>query len=134
MTLREKINKLKSYYKQIYFRWKHGLISRERDYSKYTEEDIIENFFKGDRKKFETMQLWESTEEYADLLLTLLKEHIHKDILEVYDGVLKKAKTGEEKAVKTLLLLQKEVKSLLKEKAQIQVQVQVEEEDDDLII
>ena len=132
MTLRKKIGNLRSYYKQIYFRWKHGLISKDRDYSQFTEEELVERFFKGNEGRFRAMQLWESTDEYADLLLTLLKEHIHQDILEVYDGVLKKAKTGEEKAVKTLLLLQKEVKSLLKEKAQ--VQVQVEEEDDDLII
>jgi len=29
MTLREKINKLGNYYKQVYFRWKHGLVSRD---------------------------------------------------------------------------------------------------------
>lgn len=127
MTLREKINKLSNYYKQIYFRWKYGLISRERDYSKYTEEEVIENFFKGDRKKFESMKLWEGTDEYADLVLTLLKERIHNDIIEVYNVVLEKARTGDEKAVRTLLLLQKEIRSSIKRKDVLQ-------NDDDLIV
>lgn len=126
MTLRQKLNKL-NYYKQVYFRWKHGLKTIERDYSQYTEDEIVENFFKGNRHKFETMKLWEGTEEYADLMMTLLKEKIHNDITEVYDVVLEKAKTGDEKAVKTLLLLQKEIRASLKRKEVIQ-------DDDDLIV
>lgn len=126
MTLRQKLNKL-NYYKQVYFRWKHGLKTIERDYSQYTEDEIVENFFKGNRNKFETMKLWEGTEEYADLMMTLLKEKIHNDITEVYDVVLEKAKTGDEKAVKTLLLLQKEIRASLKRKEVIQ-------DDDDLIV
>lgn len=130
MTLREKINKLGNYYKQVYFRWKHGLVSRERDYSIYSEEEFIEKFFKGDKRKFNAMQLWEGTDQYEDLIITMLREHIEKDLLDVYHVVLDNAKKGEEKAVKTLLLLQKEIRMIAKKKAE----TKTVDDEDDLIV
>ena len=76
------------------------------------------------------MQLWEGTDQYEDLIITMLREHIEKDLLDVYHVVLDNAKKGEEKAVKTLLLLQKEIRMIAKKRAE----TKTIDDEDDLIV
>lgn len=61
------------------------------------------------------MELWEKSDEYARLMYILTKERMNSDFFEIYDSIVDKAKTGDEKSVRTFLMLQKEVKSNLKE-------------------
>ncbi|MDD2287946.1 MAG: hypothetical protein PHY55_03845, partial [Bacteroidales bacterium] len=65
-------------------------------------------------KSFETLKRWESTEEYATLVALMLKGRAGNDLLQVYEKVSEKAKTGEKSAVDTFLKLQKEIDELAK--------------------
>jgi hypothetical protein len=54
------------------------------------------------------------------------------DFLEIYEAVTKKAKQGDSQAVKTFLLLQKEVKAKMKK--QLKIEDSKDDEDDGLIL
>jgi len=129
MTLLQELGKLRGWHKQVYFMWKHGLRNNRTDFRKFTEEELINRYMNGDRKAFERLEVWESTEQYAHLVWLMLKEQSHKDILQAYQAVAEKAKQGDDKAIKTLLMLQKEINKKLKEETETK-----EDEENDLIM
>lgn len=124
-----------TYPKYAYFMWRNGLSNSNRDFSELTEQDIIEKYCKGSMKKYGNLKQWENTEEYAELMNLLLLERSNKDFVEIYNVISEKAKQGDDKAVKTFLSLQNELKKSVKNKKSNKQEQQEEiEEDDDLIL
>ncbi len=132
MKLLQEIYKLTSHRRRIYFLWRNKLSNNKTDYGEWSREDIINKFFQGSEEAFKRMELWEKSDEYARLMYILTKERMNSDFFDIYDSIVDKAKAGDEKSIKTFLILQKEVKSNLKElnsKPQ-----EILDEDDNLVI
>lgn len=123
-----------NYPKYAYFMWKNKLANSNRDFSEFTEQDIIDKYCKGSLIKYGNLKQWENTEEYAELMNLLLLERSNKDFIEIYNVVAEKAKQGDEKAVKTFLTLQNEIKKSVKAKKSSKAEQEEVEEDDDLIL
>jgi len=123
-----------NYPKYAYFMWRNGLSNSNRDFSELTEQDIIEKYCKGSMKKYGNLKQWENTEEYAELMNLLLLERSNKDFVEIYNAVSEKAKQGDDKAVKTFLALQNEIRKSVKNKKSNKAEQEEVEEDDDLIL
>ncbi|SKA99934.1 hypothetical protein SAMN05443428_13916 [Caloramator quimbayensis] len=119
-------------YKFVYFMWRNGLSNRNTDFSTLTEEEIIEKYCKGSIRKYNFLKEWENSEEYTNLMNILLLDKSNKELLEIYDVVLEKAKQGDDKAIKTFLLLQEELKKSVKHKKN--KPEKEEQEDDGLIL
>lgn len=100
--------------KRYYFMWKHKMKTWAVDYSSLTEEQFKEKYCKGSAIKYKNLQDWEKTEEYQNLLNLKMSENMTEDIYNIYNIVKDKAIEGDDKAIKTLLMLQKEIKSNLK--------------------
>jgi len=123
-----------NYPKYAYFMWKNKLANSNRDFSEFTEQDIIEKYCKGSLIKYGNLKQWENTEEYAELMNLLLLERSNKDFVEIYNAVSEKAKQGDDKAVKTFLTLQNEIRKSVKNKKSNKAEQEEVEEDDDLIL
>ena len=134
MTFLQRIAKVTPYYKIVYFMWKHKLKNRKTDFREFSEEFIIDKYFKGEQYRFDLMLLWEKSEEYAELMYYMLKEKKHNDFIEIYNIVCDNAKTGDERAIKTFLSLQKELERNLKSLSKNKTVEETENEDDDLVI
>ena len=122
-----------TYPKYAYFMWRNKLANSNRDFSEFTEQDIIEKYCKGSLIKYGNLKQWENTEEYAELMNLLLLERSNKDFVEIYNAVSEKAKQGDDKAIKTFLTLQNELKKSVKNKKSKKAE-QEEIEEDDLIL
>ena len=123
--------------KRYYFLWKHKLKTSAFDYSTLTEEQFKEKYCKGSKIKYKNLQDWEKTQEYQNLLNLKMSEGMTEDIYKIYNVVKDKALQGDDKAIKTLLMLQKEIKGNLKnmdKKAKEVSEPEEEVEDDDLEI
>jgi len=114
--------------------WRNGLSNSNRNFADFTEQDIIEKYCKGSLKKYSNLRQWENTEEYAELMNLLLLEKSNKDFVEIYNVISEKAKQGDDKAVKTFLALQNELKKSIKAKKSNKAEKEEIEEDDDLIL
>lgn len=134
MTLLQEIYKLTSNRRRLYFLWKHKLQNNRTDYGSWTKEELINKYFKGSEEAFQRMELWEKSDEYARLVNIMLKERMSGDFLEIYNSVSEKAKQGDEKAIKTFLMLQKEIKNNLKFYEKNLTTNNEIDEDDDLIL
>lgn len=122
-------------WKFVYFMWKNGLSNRNTDFSTLTEQDIIEKYCKGSMKRYNFLKEWENSEEYTNLMNILLLDKSNKELQEIYNVVLEKAKQGDDKAIKTFLLLQEQLKKSVKIKTKKSDRAKQEEtEDDDLIL
>ena len=117
--------------KRYYFMWKHGMKTWARDYSAITEEQFKEKYCKGSKIKYKNLQDWEKTQEYQNLLNLKMSENMTEDIYKIYNIVKDKALQGDDKAIKTLLMLQKEIKGNLKNIDKVKVEDEVEIEEDD---
>ncbi|MCT1538434.1 MULTISPECIES: hypothetical protein [Lysinibacillus] len=103
MNIYEALNTV-SWKKKEYFLWKHNLsVLREVP---LTEEEIC-NKIKS--KSLSYMKKWEKTEEYHNLVNIMIESQAGKDLEDIYAIVKEKALTGDEKSIKLLLDLQKQV-------------------------
>lgn len=57
---------------------------------------------------------WEKTDEFKHLVNIYLNSQTANELLDIYNVVLEKAKTGDNKAIDTLLRLQKEIQTNIK--------------------
>lgn len=121
--------------KYQYFMWRNKLENIKMDYSKFTEEEFIAKWCKSNAK-FKWLQKWEKSEQYNHLLTELYISNIDKDMIKIYEKVKEKALQGDDKAVKTFILLQKELKNLntTTNTKKIEEVEAVEEEEEDLDI
>lgn len=131
LKLLQEVYKLTSNRRRIYFLWKNKLSNNKTNYGEWSREDIKNKFFNGSEEALNRMELWEKSDEYARLMYILTKERMNSDFFDIYDSIVDKAKTGDEKSIRTFLMLQKEVKSNLKE---LNSKPQEIEEDDGLIL
>ena len=113
--------------------WRNKLANSNRDFAEFTEQDIIDKYCKGSLIKYGNLKQWENTEEYAELMNLLLLEKSNKDFVDIYNVVSEKAKQGDDKAVKTFLTLQNELKKAVKTKKSNKAE-QEEVEEDDLVL
>ncbi|WP_339280950.1 hypothetical protein [Lysinibacillus sp. FSL P2-0066] len=109
MNIYEALNTV-SWKKKEYFLWKHNLsVLREVP---LTEEEIC-NKIKS--KSLSYMKKWEKTEEYHNLVNIMIESQAGKDLEDIYAVVKEKALTGDEKSIKLLLGLQKQVQAYNKQ-------------------
>lgn len=96
--------------KKYYFYWKNGLKNRYTDFTVLSEDEFIKKYCAGSKVRYKFLQEWEKSEEYNELMQVYMNQEINSDIYEVYKVIREKALQGDDKAIKTLLMLQKEVK------------------------
>lgn len=123
-TLRKELKKLSFEYQQ-YFQWKFPETRYRKELPIKTEAEFLKAV---DRKTMNSFLEWEKTPEYTMLVSLYLQSKIGNDLHEIYEVVRQKALTGEDKSVKLLLQLNKEINAIIKETEKM---YQVEEEDDD---
>lgn len=128
-TIFQELSMIKNQKKISYFMWKNKLKNSKTDYSKFNKEEFIDRYLHGSDISFKRMEQWERTEQYHQLMNVLLHEKSQTDIYVIYEIVREKAMKGDDKAIKTLLLLQKE----FNKKNKINLQ-DGHEEDDGLVI
>lgn len=107
MELKEALKQL-PYKKQFYFRWKNNYNMRNPK----TEEEALKQLAVKDLYVFEQ---WESSSEYQLLMNMLIQSRIGQDLQVIYESTSEKAKQGDEKAIKVLFEIQKQIAAMNKE-------------------
>lgn len=100
----------KSRKKWIYFCWKNKVDNISTKFSEMTEDDILERYsiiYPLTLKIYKTR--WEQTEEYQHLYRLLMQIRSQNDLYKIYEVVKDKALKGDDKAIKTFLMLKKEI-------------------------
>lgn len=104
--------------KRYYFLWKNDLEWNREDPKKTTEEFLHTIGL----RTLNTFYQWEESQEYQRLLLILTQSRFGKDLQETYETVAENAKTqGDEKNIKLMISLQKEIKQLTKQKQDVEL-------------
>jgi hypothetical protein len=97
--------------KWIYFCWKNKVDNISTKFSEMTEEDILEKYpkliYPLTLKIYKSR--WEQTEEYQHLYRLLMQIRSQNDLYKIYEVVKDKALQGDDKAIKTFLMLKKEI-------------------------
>ena len=98
------------YKKREYFKWKFDLyINRTEELS---EEELCKKL---DVKTLNHMRKWEKSSEYLMLTNLYLESRMANDLEQIYQVTAGKAIEGDEKAIKLLLDLQKQIRAFNKE-------------------
>ncbi|AKG35253.1 hypothetical protein [Paenibacillus durus] len=116
--------------KKLYFIWKH-YIGFDQTKPPKTEAEFLKTV---DLKSLSSFVRWERSEEYRALLAILLNTRFDSDLEQIYDSLADKAKNGDEKSIKLLLQIGKDIKSYAKDAAKTLNKNDEVEEDDDLDI
>lgn len=118
--------------KAEYFKWKFPDARFDKSQAQRTQEEFLEFV---NKKTMNTYFRWEKTDEYKALVAFYLQSKTANDLQEIYEVVTINAKTGDEKAVKLFLQLNKEIadhaKMALKS---LKGKKEVEEDDDGLMV
>ena len=117
--------------KASYFKWKFGI--GYKDSLNNMSWDQFTDTYKVTKNKNE-YEKWERTPEYNYLVNIYLNNQAANDLLETYNIVREKAKTGDEKQIKLMLELQKQIKANAKESAKLLTKKDEQEKDDGLIV
>ena len=96
-------------------------------------KDFINKYCDGSQQKFNYLHQWEKSPEYERLINIMLAEHSANDLLEIYNIVRENAKKGDDKAIKTYLILNKEIKNNIKVE-KVKQEPEQEQEEDGLIL
>lgn len=107
MELKDALKEL-PYKKQFYFKWKNDYGIRNPK----TDEEALKQL---DVKSFYVFEQWESSQEYQFLMNMLIQSKIGKDLQAIYESTSEKAKQGDEKAIKILFEIQKQIVAMNKE-------------------
>lgn len=114
-----------------YFKYKFPQVRFDQSKPQKSEEEFLKVVGK---KTMNPYTRWEKSEEYKALVSLMLQGRSADDLQEVYEVVVANAKTGDDKAVKLFMALQKEIDSYAK-MAIKSIEVKEEDEDaDDLIL
>lgn len=127
MTLKEALNKTTKENRE-YFKYKFPDVRFDKRKAEKTEEQLLRVT---NRKTMNGFLEWEKSAEYANLVALYLQSKMMNDIHEIYNVIREKAITGDEKSVKLLLQLNKEINSMVK--ASASVMDHDNEDEDDLI-
>lgn len=127
MNIYDALEQVKNWKRRDYFKWKHDIRydqtkpkKSEEDFKRYVNVKTLNSFLE-----------WEKSPEYHSLCLLLLQSKLANDLMDTYQIVSEKARSGDEKSVKLFLQLSKEISAGAKA-AYANVQHEQEEEDDDL--
>ncbi|MGE8079247.1 hypothetical protein [Peribacillus loiseleuriae] len=116
--------------KAAYFKWKHDI-----GYVQSNEKKSEEQFLKSvELKTLNSFIAWERSKEYADLVYLLMQSRVANDILESYDQISTKARTGDEKSVKLLMDMSKQINEYAKLASKKYEVMEEIEEDDGLVL
>lgn len=107
MELKDALKEL-PYKKQFYFKWKNDYGIRNPK----SEEEALKQLNTTTLYVFEQ---WEATAEYQFLMNMLIQSRIGQDLQVIYESTSEKAKSGDEKAIKILFEIQKQVVAMNKE-------------------
>ncbi|ENB9404671.1 hypothetical protein ACTFOJ_05875 [Bacillus cereus group sp. MYBK77-1] len=129
MTLKEALKKITKE-NRMYFNYKFPDTRFNQTIQPKNEGEFLISV---GRKTMNGFKAWEKTPEYTNLVALYLQSKIVNDIHTIYKVVREKALTGDEKQVKLLLTLNKEINSIIKAGAELS-KVDEEPEDDGLII
>lgn len=105
--LEEELSKI-SEKKRKYFRFRFNLPYGGRPMKQTSIEEICTYTGVKNPQYFKD---WEATDEYKNLVNIYINTKTANDILEIYNVVSEKAKTGDSKAIEMLLKLQKEIQA-----------------------
>jgi len=126
MTLKEALSKL-TYENKEYFKYKFPDVRYNKKIPPKTEEEFLKLV---NRKTMNGFLEWEKSPEFAVLVALYLQSKVINDIHEIYLVVREKALTGDDKSVKLLLSLNKEINNMVK--ASSYIANDVEDKDDGL--
>lgn len=118
--------------KAEYFKYKFPELRYDQSKPLKSEEDFLRLV---NRKSMNPFTKWEKSNEYKNLVQLYLDTKIADDMQEVYQIVSEKAKSGDDKAVRLFLTLQREIQDNAKLAAKtFQSNDEEIEEEDDLIL
>lgn len=119
-----------SWKKREYFLWKFDL-KYDRTKQVRNEEQFLKLV---GNQTLNVFTAWEKSEEYRNLLAIYLNTRFDQDLEEIYSSLADKAKTGDEKSIRLLLQMGKEIKGYSKQAVRQMATVEKESEDDGLIL
>lgn len=123
MNIYQALKQVKDWRKAEYFKWIYD-IRYDRRLPKKTEDEFLH--FVG-RETLNPYIEWEKSEEYLNLVNIYLHSKTANDLVDIYEAVADKAKTGDKGAIEMFLRLSKEISSTTK---QAKKKMNVEEDED----
>ncbi|OLN22912.1 hypothetical protein BTO30_07140 [Domibacillus antri] len=93
--------------KAEYFKFKFPDVRYIKDSGARTEEELMKSCH---LKSMNSFYAWERTDEYKSLLMLYMASKVSDDFMDIYNIVIEQAKQGDDKAIKTFLSLQKEIR------------------------
>ncbi|WP_147566838.1 hypothetical protein [Clostridium tyrobutyricum] len=95
--------------KYLYFCWKNKIDNSQTKFSQMTKENFMERYHFSDYMMDMYSTIWEDADEYNVIYGLLMELRSKRDLYKIYNVVKDKALKGDDKAVKTFLLLKKEI-------------------------
>ena len=129
MNLQDALRNIPYEYRE-YFKFKFPDVRYDKRIPPKTEEEFLKSV---GRKTMNAFLAWEKTAEYKMLVALYLQTKIANDIYQIYEVVRKKALEGDEKSIKLLLQLNKEIKNIAQLSSDVMGESE-EDEDDGLIV
>lgn len=117
--------------KRTYVYYKFPDLRKLEHGKEYTEEEFLNMV---GRKSLDAYLYWEKSTEYNMILALYLQSKAIADIYEVYEVVKENALNGDEKSVKLLLTLNKEINSIVKQTKEFSKSKTMQEEYDDGLV
>lgn len=127
--IRKVINEM-AFDKKLYVYYKFPELRMKNVGYQSTKEELLKAT---DRKTMDGFKTWEKTPEYNMFLALYLEQKAIKDIYEIYEVIKTDALKGDEKSVKLLLSLNKEIKNIVNSNKEtlLKESKELEEEDYD---
>lgn len=123
MNIYQALKQVKDWRMAEYFKWKFQ-IRYNQQLPQKTEEEFLRFV---DRKTINPYIEWEKSEEYLNLVNIYLHSKTANDLVDIYEAVVDKARTGEKGAIEMFLRLSKEISSTTK---QAKKKMKVDEDED----
>ncbi|MBV4432668.1 hypothetical protein KM803_15285 [Clostridium tyrobutyricum] len=95
--------------KYLYFCWKNKIDNSQTKFSEMTKENFMKRYHFSDYQMDMYSTIWEDADEYNVIYRLLMELRSKRDLYKIYNVVKDKALKGDDKAVKTFLLLKKEI-------------------------
>ncbi|OMP66883.1 hypothetical protein [Domibacillus epiphyticus] len=106
MTIYEALRNI-HWKKAEYFKFKFPDVRYDQSVPVKSEDELMKSCH---LKSMNSFYAWERTDEYKSLLMLYMASKVSDDFMEIYNIVIEQAKQGDDKAIKTFLSLQKEIR------------------------
>lgn len=97
--------------KYHYFMWKNKLDAQQTKYSAMTEKFFKQKYMNNSGPRWRNMIAWEGSTQYKRLKYLLMLDDGDTRFVKMYEKTMVLAEEGDEKAIKTFLLMQKELRA-----------------------